>query len=79
MSKITKIYQNNNPNEKYDFGTTFDNVSYDYEENNNQRSFSLTKLLNYLKDFFDKGTFVMYSSKEPLDTRVKVWYQTRQN
>lgn len=78
MSRVTKIRQNNAPqdDEGYDFGATFDNVTYDYTDNNGvTKRFTLTHLYNYLKNFFDNGTFVMYSKKKPKDPRVKIWYQ----
>lgn len=78
MSRVTKIRQNNAPQEDegYDFGATFDNVTYDYTENGVTKRFTLTHLYEYLKNFFDNGTFVMYSNSEPADSRVKVWYDT---
>ena len=75
MSSISKIYQNseeNNPNKKiYDIGAKFENV---YVSDNN--GYTLAELYNYLKNFFNKGTFTMYSDTEPTNQNVKVWFDT---
>lgn len=76
MSRIVKISQNNS-DESFDFGTTFDNVTYEWEENDITKYFTLKELYLYLKDFFDNGTFVMYSEDEPKNSNVKVWYDTK--
>lgn len=73
MSRITKI-QYNNSQDIYNFGATFDDII--YKENNTQKYFTLTHLYNFLKNFFNNGTFMMYSDKEPADQRVKIWYNT---
>ena len=73
MSRITQIQQNGST-DKYDIGTTFENVTYDY--NNGTKRFTLKDLYEYLKRFFNNGTFVKYSNAEPQDERIKIWYDT---
>ena len=76
MSRIVKISQKNS-DESFDFGATFDNVTYEWEENGITKYFTLKELYDYLKNFFDNGTFVMYSENEPKNSNVKVWYDTK--
>ena len=81
MSRITTMKwnsQENNQDVVYDFGATFENVTHQYDDNGTTRRFTLAHLFNYLKNFFDNGTFVMYSDSEPADSRVKIWYKTNQ-
>jgi len=73
MSRITQIQQNGST-DKYDIGATFENVTYDY--NNGTKRFTLKDLYEYLKRFFNNGTFVKYSNAEPQDERIKIWYDT---
>ena len=75
MSRITKIRQNNSQDD-YNIGTTFDHVVYDYQENGTIKRFTLTELYTYLKNFFNNGSFIMYSNSKPKNTKVKVWYDT---
>ena len=75
MSRITKISQDSS-NQTFDFGATFDNVIYEWKENNTTKFFTLKTLYEYLKNFFNKGTFVMYSKNEPKNLNVKIWYKT---
>ena len=77
MSRITQIYQNGKENDKnswYDIGATFENVTYNYD---NGKRFTLKDLYEYLKKFFNNGTFVKYSDSEPQDERIKIWYDTK--
>ena len=77
MSRITQIYQNNKENDKYDIGATFENVTYDYKNSNNEtKRFTLKDLYEYLKKFFNNGDFVKYSDSEPTSKRIKIWYDT---
>ena len=78
MSKIVKIvpYNGTGPEDGFDFGATFDNVTCDWEEDGITKFFTLKQLYDYLKNFFNDGTFVMYSEKEPKNSNVKVWYDT---
>ena len=73
MSRITQIQQNGST-DKYDIGATFENVTYDYS--NGTKRFTLKDLYEYLKRFFNNGTFVKYSNAEPQDERIKIWYDT---
>ena len=76
MSSISKIYQNseeNNPNKKiYDIGAKFENVYV-----NDSNGYTLAELYDYLKNFFSKGTFIMYSNTEPANQNVKIWFDTK--
>lgn len=75
MSNISKIYQNseeNNPNKHiYDIGAKFENVFLD--DNN---GYSLADLYEYLKDYFTKGIFSNYTTSEPQNQNIKVWFDT---
>lgn len=75
MSRITQIYQNGKENDKYDIGATFENVTYDYD---NGKRFTLKDLYEYLKNFFNNSTFIKYSESVPRDTRIKIWYDTKE-
>ena len=78
MSRITQIYQNGKENDKYDIGATFENVTYDYKNNNGEtKRFTLKELYEYLKNFFNNGDFVKYSDSEPQSERIKIWYDTK--
>jgi len=74
MSRITQIYQNGKESDKYDIGATFENVTYDYD---NGKRFTLKDLYEYLKKFFNNGTFIKYSKTAPQDERIKIWYDTK--
>jgi len=74
MSRITQIQQNGST-DKYDIGTTFENVTYDY--NNGTKRFTLKDLYEYLKRFFNNGTFVKYSETAPQNERIKIWYDIK--
>ena len=78
MSRITQIYQNGKEDDKYDIGATFENVTYDYKNSNDEiKRFTLKDLYEYLKKFFNNSTFVKYSDSEPQDERIKIWYDTK--
>jgi hypothetical protein len=66
MSRISQIQQNNSE-DKFDLGATFDNVF--VSETN---GYTLADLYEYLQNYFNNGTFVMYSENEPLNQLVKV-------
>jgi len=77
MSRITQIYQNGST-DKYDIGATFENVTYDYKDNNDEtKRFTLKDLYEYLKKFFNNSDFVKYSDSEPRNERIKIWYDTK--
>lgn len=77
MSKnISQIRYNNENSEEeriFNLGATFDNVFL-----SNDNGYTLADLYAYLKEYFDEGTFTMYSQKEPEYTNVKIWYDTTQ-